>query len=124
MKKLKNIIATLSAVATLAIIPTTSAFAAYYSTSFYRGNRYVSYCQTDFYWEVDSKYNISSSSASQWVSGFAMHTGKTTRIYTGKIEHDWCTTCQQKFGIGKLFYTVSYSDNIALTNSGNSWKIK
>lgn len=123
MKKIKKITITLSALLTMACMPVANASATYYYDGLYRGLNGITYCQTDFFWEVDSRYCIKSSSASQWVSGIAMEAGGTTLCYSSPLEHDWQTVCSNTFGIGKFSWKKTYTNMVALSNSGSSWII-
>ncbi|MDE6678370.1 MAG: hypothetical protein K2K02_04950 [Ruminococcus sp.] len=122
-KKITAFLASIAMCAT-AMVPTLNTSAAdTYSNGFYRGVRYVSYVETDFYWYVDNRYNITDSSAYQWCEGLQAVCGGATRIYTNPLEHDYAVSSKVAFGVGALSYTVNYNDTIALSNSGSSWII-
>ncbi|MBQ3947302.1 MAG: hypothetical protein II656_02175 [Ruminococcus sp.] len=120
-KKKGLYIASAITVTLLAIAPIASANATIYKSSHYRGTRHISYVQTDFKWSVDNKHRITSSSATQWEEGFFTDAGGTTRTYANTMEHDWNCKTKVSFGIGKLKYSKSYSDDVVLSNNGNCW---
>ncbi len=124
MKSTKKKAAFISAMITMATLVSGSALSAnatIYTNGHYRGVRGISYCETDFVWTVDNKYNITSSSATQWSEGFLAKEKGADLIYSDPTEHDYCCKCE--IGFGKLFYHKVYNDNVALANSGNAWII-
>lgn len=121
MKKIKKIFILTSMFTTLSAASVMDASASYYWAQFSRGAKWLTYCETDFYWETRKERkssHIINSSATQSTSGIAMEAGGTFRFRANDMEHDWRTTCKQKFGIGKLSYTITYTDEFALTNAG------
>lgn len=124
MKSIKKRISLIAAIVSMTSILSFSSFSANatnYSNGFSRGVRYISYVETDFFWTVDNRYSITSSSATQWEEGAFTWAGGVTRTYTHPLEHYWNCKTSLRIGVGKISYNKTYSDNICLANSGSCW---
>ncbi|MBR3448694.1 MAG: hypothetical protein IKH27_12920 [Oscillospiraceae bacterium] len=124
MKKnfLKKLIVSAAAAATLASMGAMTASASQYSAWIQRGIGGVSSCRTDFYWTVDSRINITESSAYQSPQGLFANAYGVTRTYTHLMEHDWVSVCGPSANIGiggcSIPFGYKFRDKEVLYNSG------
>lgn len=104
---------------------TMTAHAAKYHWWISRGLDGFSSVRTDFDWTVDSRYNITGSSAYQTANGFLASANGCCRTYTSLLEHDWVTNCgpTANIGIGGVVtipFGYQFKDKVVLFNSGGS----
>lgn len=100
-----------------------TAHAANYHRWMSRGLDGFSSVKTDFYWTVDSRYNITESSASQTADGFLANAYGCYRTYTSLLEHDWVTNCGPRAnisigGVVTIPFGFQFKDQVVLFNSG------
>ena len=64
-----------------------------------RGINYLCYVETDVFWNVDWRHNITESSAYQFTRGINVSAGGVHRIETHPLEHVWDAITESTAGL-------------------------
>lgn len=129
MKKInKTIFQCLSLTATVGTLVTSLAIPASaqtYYNGISRGLNYVSYVETDVYWDVDWRNNITDSRAYQYTRGYNVNEGGVYKVEYGPLEHVWDAITEATLGLSYkgvgIGWVNSIRDRIHVANWDNMW---
>ena len=121
--KFSALIATAGTLVTSFAVP---ASAQLYSNGIRRGINYLCAVNTDVFWNVDSRNNITSSTAYQYASGLNCKEGGWYHIYQDPMEHIIDALAQGYVGftakgVGVGYNIITIKDRIHLANWNNLW---